>query len=148
MTVSHPSKKILRRCNWSRLIQVSLEEGDGWLHKYVNDERKESLVICSDLIVRGLPAQDIGAIKKIFKDCGESPRVEAGKKGKDTAVVHFIEDEGRSKASLVNNKDLAEGTTVLVEGLKKRYTNDPMDILQAHTDTWGNSGRLASSKTS
>ena len=64
-----------------RLIQKSLDEGDGWIHKYTKDEKKQSPVICSDLIVKGLPTQDTNTIRQIFKGCGDITRIEAGKEG-------------------------------------------------------------------
>ena len=40
---------------FDKLIQASLEDGGGWIYKYLNNEKQQTATICSDLIVRGLP---------------------------------------------------------------------------------------------
>ena len=76
-------------------------------------------------------------IRTTFKNCGETTRIEIGKDGKNTAAVHFKDYEGRVKALELNNTMIQSGGVINVEGLAKRYTTDPMDILQAHSNTLG-----------
>jgi hypothetical protein len=122
---------------FDKLIQTSLEDGGGWIHRYLKNEQQQSPTICSDLIVRGLPAHTKAAVRNIFEICGEITRVELGKEGKHTAAVHFKHDESRCKALLLNKTVLPDGKLLTVEGLSHRYTNDPMYILEAHAETWG-----------
>ena len=39
---------------FEKMIQASLEEGYGWLHKYTKDEQKQSATICSDLVTKNV----------------------------------------------------------------------------------------------
>ena len=122
---------------FDKLIQASLEYGGGWIHKYLKNEKQQTATICSDLIVRGLPTHTDGSVRQIFKDCGDIARIELGKEGNNTAAVHFRDDDCRNNALLLNITLLPDGTTITVEGVKRRYTTDPMDILEAHSNTWG-----------
>lgn len=60
---------------FDKLIQASLDEGDGWIHKYLKNEAKQTPTICSDLLVSGLPNHNTNTIRAIFKDCREITRI-------------------------------------------------------------------------
>ena len=121
---------------FDKLIQASLEDGDGWIHKYLKNEKQQSPIICSDLVVRGLPAHTKTAVRSIFGQCGVITRIDLGKEGKHTAAIHFKDDERRGKALLLNGTQLPDGSSIKVEGLTQRFTTDPMDILEAHSGSW------------
>ena len=89
------------------MIQVSLEEGDGWLHKYTKDEQKQSATICSDLVIKGLPSGFTNNdVRRLFKECGKINKIIMGKEGKHTATIHFEDDDGRAKALLMHNSNV------------------------------------------
>ena len=38
--------------DFDKQILISLDEGDGWLHKYIKREKKQSSTIRSDLVIK------------------------------------------------------------------------------------------------
>ena len=80
-------------------------------------------------------------VKQLFDECGNIRRIELNKDGKGSAAIRFDDDDGRGRVLLMHNKKVdADGDcpnlTLQVEGLPKRFTTEPMEILQAHTDIW------------
>ena len=129
---------------FDQLIQASLEDGDGWIHKYLKKEKQQPPIICSDLVAKGLSAHNKTAVRSIFGQCGVISCIDMGKEGKYIAAVHFEEDEGRGKALLLNGTLLPSGGVIQVDGLEQRFTTNPMDILEAHSQTWGKKWKAGS----
>ena len=103
----------------------------------MKNEKQQPPILCSDLVVKGLPDHNKTAVRSIFGQCGVISRIGMGKEGKYTAAIHFKEDEGRGKALLLNGTLLPSGGVTQVDGLEQRFTTNPMDILEAHSETLG-----------
>ena len=74
------------------------------MHKYIKNEPKQSPIICSDLVVKGLADNKVSTIRSTFKSCGEIHRVDVC--SNNSAVLHFTNDEGRANALQLNGSSL------------------------------------------
>lgn len=125
--------KQAHRLSFHDKIDQSLQEGDGWLHRWVKAEQPIPPTICSEVKFENLPrgityCQVVNFIQQFGKAIGVT--VEG-----TTAFAHSISDRARREA-LASSGIMVGSNVVLVSGDNDRYINDPTEILAIHTNNW------------
>lgn len=131
------------RRDFDDLLVEILDTGDGWAHKWIKDEKPIPNLIVSPILIQHLPRGITHMQAKSFIDqhFGEVQIIQTSSSSQ-VAIVHFCSSISRAKALNSDGHPFAGHTTKLkIIGRADKYTSDPVEVVEAHSDTWANHWR-------